>query len=376
MVSTYVRASTDLDTSSPLQPARVLINSLGNVLLPESPRHDTSSKAHAAFERRDSDGALEEVGARATGADYDPLAFSALRQRQILAHRRNGSIHDRFSVNVWAVTWNVAGLTPTPASVLDALGQPAPGALPDLVLFGVQEAVDLNAREVLLTDGQILSTWKGVAQPRASGRARARRICASQWRARCAACSKRASGSLIRSSRARRTACLRPPLRSRLAGLLEGALSAWLLEMRSSDEPCADGIRARLSSQPSVSAHLSSERCPYVLVESVQLVGILLLVRRARAFRARPRRPCATPRLGSCGHACLHAQRRGANVVRVRTRCQAPCRPHPSRAAAAIAYGGWVGVLCCRAARPCACLEPCSLCPALCVPPVFGCDHP
>lgn len=106
---------------------------------------------------------LEDLGARAAGAHYNPAAFSALRHRQLQAHRRDGSIHDQFSADVWALTWNVAGRTPDARSVAEALGRPAPGAaaLPDLVLVGIQEAVDLNAREVLLTDGSALGVWAG-----------------------------------------------------------------------------------------------------------------------------------------------------------------------------------------------------------------------
>ncbi|KAJ1617192.1 hypothetical protein T492DRAFT_1101666, partial [Pavlovales sp. CCMP2436] len=82
---------------------------------------------------------------------------------QILDHHRNGSISDRASLSVCNVTWNVAGLAPTPASVLEALG-PSPAVLPDLVIFGVQEAVELSSREVLLTDNSASVLWRGLLE--------------------------------------------------------------------------------------------------------------------------------------------------------------------------------------------------------------------
>jgi hypothetical protein len=104
----------------------------------------------------------EDVGSSATGANYDPDAFSALRRRQILAHHRNGNMSERVTITIWAVTWNVAGSTPPLAAVRDALGQPAAGAsLPEIVVFGVQEAVDLNAREVILSDNSASDQWRG-----------------------------------------------------------------------------------------------------------------------------------------------------------------------------------------------------------------------
>ena len=105
----------------------------------------------------------EDVGSSATGANYDPDAFSALRRRQILAHHRNGNMSERVSITIWAVTWNVAGSTPPLAAVRDALGRPEAGAAPpEIVVFGVQEAVDLNAREVILSDNSASEQWRGV----------------------------------------------------------------------------------------------------------------------------------------------------------------------------------------------------------------------
>jgi hypothetical protein len=104
----------------------------------------------------------EDVGSGATGAHYDPDAFSALRRRQILAHHRNGNMSERETITIWAITWNVAGSTPPLAAVRDALGAPAAGAsLPAIVVFGVQEAVDLNAREVMLSDNSASEQWRG-----------------------------------------------------------------------------------------------------------------------------------------------------------------------------------------------------------------------
>jgi len=111
-----------------------LLKGIGGVRLPEERVLDVPPRLDALD---DSDGALEELGQRAMSQEYDPQAFASLRRLQILDHHRNGSISDRASLSVCNVTWNVAGLAPTPASVLEALG-PSPAVLPDLVIFGVQ----------------------------------------------------------------------------------------------------------------------------------------------------------------------------------------------------------------------------------------------
>jgi hypothetical protein len=175
-LKTYSRVSTnEVDAVQALLPTTVL-NGVGSLLLSDTPEGVESTRRRSRRTSRLSrtsalddglgggtDEPLEEVGAKASGADYDPITFSALRRRQILAHHRNGSISDRNTVSVWAVTWNVAGLVPTAAAVLDALGTPAEDAFPDLVVFGLQEAVDLTAREVLLVDTSVTAQWRGAA---------------------------------------------------------------------------------------------------------------------------------------------------------------------------------------------------------------------
>lgn len=139
------------------------------------------------------------------------------------------------------------------------------------------------------------------------------------------------------------------------AALLEGALTAWLPEMRASDDhaassnafssvPSVPGVAtspptaarassaskevtppadraSRVSKELLTSAWhgqhtLASERCPYVLVQSVQLVGILLLVRRPPTARYAPARrsACWLPALRYCCRECDAEHEGGAGL--------------------------------------------------------------
>lgn len=128
-----------------------LLGGLGQLLM--------SGGAQSAAEPR-----IEDIGIRAAGEDYDPAAFALLRRRQVLAHQRNGSLTEPSECTVMSLTWNVAGQPPSADAVRDALGSAPPaaspaGELPAIVAVGLQEVVDLNAKEVLLTDSSSAERW-------------------------------------------------------------------------------------------------------------------------------------------------------------------------------------------------------------------------
>lgn len=199
-------------------------------------------------------------------SSYNPESFGALRNQQVLEHQRNGALSERKGSLFMAVTWNVAGMGPDDKAVVNVLG-PAPSELPDLVCVGMQEIVDLTAREVL----------------------RENREAASQWQ------------------------------RS-----FERAFATWLpvrapeeSDMAPAPKPKAGGKSGADSSSGSASTLSGSalRNSPYVLVSSVQLVGILLLV-----FVRRDHAPnCQHVRSTSLGTGALgFLGNKGAVAVRLR----------------------------------------------------------
>mmetsp|Transcript_39318 Transcript_39318/g.97137 ORF Transcript_39318/g.97137 Transcript_39318/m.97137 type:complete len:719 (-) Transcript_39318:205-2361(-) len=252
-----------------------LLKGIGGVRLPEERVLDVPPRLDALD---DSDGALEELGQRAMSQEYDPQAFASLRRLQILDHHRNGSISDRASLSVCNVTWNVAGLAPTPASVLEALG-PSPAVLPDLVIFGVQEAVELSSREVLLTDNSASVLWRGLLES-----------ALVSWGE---ASDGKGSSSPKRGSVELAPARPSPPV---------------FAFKRSSSQPSLRGMSVR-------GMELQAERCPYVLVGSTQLVGIILTVWARRDHSAH----CAEVRSATIGTGALgFLGNKGAAAIRLR----------------------------------------------------------